>query len=97
MILLWTLQVLFLNNFYGAMKTSQTKMVAEQLQHSYHHKDDKAFKADVVDSSRSYDLHIFVISYYAGSAALLYAPTGTELLQEYAEPILSMYDAVDSY
>ena len=92
MILLWTLQVLFLNNFYGAMKTSQTKMVAEQLQHSYHHKDDKAFKADVVDSSRSYDLHIFVISYYAGSAALLYAPTGTELLQEYAEPILSMYD-----
>lgn len=94
MVLLWSLQVLFLNNFYGAMKTSQTKMVAEELQHSYHHSEYADFQKDIVDLSRSYDMHIFVISFYAGTPSLIDAPAGDNLLHEYGDTILSLYKGI---
>ncbi|MBQ9016328.1 MAG: hypothetical protein IJ109_09475 [Firmicutes bacterium] len=94
MLLLWSLQVLFLNNFYGAMKINQTKMVAQQLQDSYHSDQESDFRAEVADLSRSYDLHIYVISYYGGEPALLYAPTGDTMLSHYGNAIVSMYETI---
>ena len=96
MVLLWTLQVLFLNNFYGAMKTSQTRMVAEQLQEAYPHETEAAFHDEMDKLSRSYDLHIFVISFYDGTPVLFYSPLGNNLLQEYGGSIVSIYDDIVS-
>ncbi len=66
MILLWSLQVLFLNSFYGIMKSNQTKTVAKELQTSYAQRDEEAFANDVNNLSRSYDLVILVGTYTGG-------------------------------
>lgn len=92
MILLWALQVLFLNNFYGIMKTSQTKMVAEQLQSSYRTSDETAFMDDVMDLSRSYDLNMFVVSYSGGSPLYVYTTLKENIDNSYAIAISNMYD-----
>ena len=79
MVLLWVLQVVFLNNFYGIMKTNQTKMVAEDLQESYRDNDESDFMDDVTDLSRSYDLNIYVVYYSGGSPMLVYTPFGDDV------------------
>ena len=60
---LWVLQVLLLNNFYGTMKTQQTKEVAKEIETSYKFKDTEHFLADVSNISDSYDMYIYVVSY----------------------------------
>ena len=94
MILLWSLQVLFLNNFYGAMKTNQTKVVAEQLTASYLDHEEEAFKEDVADLSRSYDLHIYVVTYSDGIPMLVFTPSGEDLNRDYVTAINSMYEEI---
>ena len=94
MILLWSLQVLFLNNFYGAMKTNQTKMVAEQLTDSYLDHEEEDFMQDVSDLSRSYDLHIYVVSYSDGIPILVNTPSGEDLNRDYVNAINSMYEEI---
>ena len=96
MILLWTLQVLFLNNFYGIMKTNQTKTVAEQLQESYQENEESDFMDDVADLSRSYDLNIYVIYYSGGSPMLVYTPFGDDVNRDYVEAIDTMYSDIVS-
>ena len=92
MILLWSLQVIFLNNFYGIMKTNQTKTVAEELQESYRSNDETDFMDDVTDLSRSYDLNIFVVGYSGGVPMLVYTPSGEDVGRSYVDAIHSMYD-----
>ena len=95
MILLWSLQVLFLNNFYGIMKTQQTKMVAEELQTSFQHNDETEFNNDVTDLSRSYDLNIYVVYYSGGSPLYLtHSAMGDKVTQEYVKAIDAMYGQI---
>ena len=39
MILVWFLQIFFLNNYYEDMKTKQTARIADQIRKSYQSKD----------------------------------------------------------
>lgn len=94
MILLWALQVLFLNNFYGIMKTNQTKAVAQQLQEAFQSEEQKRFLEEVGDLSRSYDLSIFVVYYSAGSPALVYTSNGENVDYNYAKAIDVMYNKI---
>ncbi len=94
MILLWALQVLFLNNFYGIMKSRQTQIVAHQLHHSYQHSEESSFLKDVVNLSRSYDLNIYVISYSGGYPMLVYTPPGDANKPEYIQVINELYTQV---
>ena len=97
MLLLWTLQVLFLNNFYGIMKSNQTQTVAQELQESFRENDETDFMEDVNDLSRSYDLDIFVVYYTGGTPMLVYTPTGEGVKQSYVKSIHSMYsDIIES-
>lgn len=94
MLLLWALQVLFLNNFYGIMKSSQTKTVASELQHSYLHKDQENFFLDISNLSRSYDLNIYVITYSGGLPILVYTTPGDDIRDDYSTAIQSLYGQI---
>ncbi len=60
---LWIVQVLFLNNFYGVMKTAQTKGVVKEIESSFNHHKHSDFLTDVAAISESYDMYIYVVSY----------------------------------
>ncbi len=95
MILLWTLQVLFLNNFYGIMKSSQTKTVAQELQTSYLRNEQETFSMDVSNLSRSYDLTIYIID-YSGGIPYHYTVTPPESTynDDYNVAIQLLYDKI---
>ena len=102
LILLWSLQVIFLNNFYGIMKSSQTKIVARELQRSYVNHDRDEFLDDVGEHARSFDLDCFVFSYSAGIPVLVNAPGGGggnkyggETL-DYSEAVGILYSKIQS-
>ena len=83
MLLLWTLQVFFLNNFYGIMKSTQTKAVARELKRSYYNNSDKSlFYMDADDLSRSYDMDIFVTQYASSEFDKGYSTPGVSLRQK---------------
>lgn len=94
MLLLWSLQVLFLNNFYGTMKSNQTKLVAAELQDSFRDNDESEFMDDVSDLSRSYDLDIFVVYYSDATPMLVYTPSGEDVNRRYVDAINSMYSEI---
>ena len=62
MLLLWLLQVLFLNSFYATMKGEQTKNVAKSIQTAYETKSDESFLEKVEDISSSNDMFIYIVS-----------------------------------
>lgn len=94
MLLLWALQVLFLNNFYGIMKSSQTKTVARDLRTSYTTNNDDEFWDDVEDLSRSYDLDVYVINYQAEFPILVRTTQREKNGLDYSETILDMYTGI---
>ncbi len=63
MLLLWVLQVLFLNNFYDVMKDEQTKRVAKTIADDYQKKSNIKFLKSVDAISNSNDMFIYVVSY----------------------------------
>lgn len=62
MILVWFLQIFFLNNYYEDMKTKQTARIADQIRKSYQSKDGDltALKAVIKEVSAEDDLTIFI-------------------------------------
>ena len=62
MILLWVLQVLFLNNFYDVMKDEQTQRVAKSIEIDYQQKSTGRFLKSVENISNSNDMFIYVAS-----------------------------------
>ena len=96
LILLWALQVLFLNNFYGILKSSQTRTVAKELQQSYITHDRSGFLDEMTDRSKSYDLECFLISYSAGAPVLVNATAEGGFHIDYSVPIQSMYTIIHS-
>lgn len=60
---LWIVQVLMLNNFYGTMKTTQTREVARNIEESFKHSELDDFFTDVLNYSDSNDMYIYIVSY----------------------------------
>ena len=94
MVLLWGLQVIFLNTFYGIMKSGQTKAVASELLYSYDHKDTNDFIKDVHEKTKAYDLDAFIITYSSGEPLYIpFASPGT-YGADYNKYLLDLYDRI---
>ena len=63
MVILWVVQVLMLNQFYGTMKTSQTQKVAKNIEESFAKNDLDEFFDDVSECCESHDMYIYVVSF----------------------------------
>ena len=92
MLLLWLLQVLFLNSFYATMKGEQTKNVAKSIQTAYETKSDESFLEKVEDISSSNDMFIYIVS--SDGSTMYFKPAGNDTdAQYYADQI----DTVNNY
>lgn len=92
MIMLWLLQVLFLNSFYATMKGEQTKNVAKSIESAYESKDSDSFLKKVEDISDSNDMFIYIVS--SDGNTMYFKPIGNATdAQYYADQI----DTVNSY
>lgn len=81
MILLWFLQVLFLNNFYDVMKDEQTQRVAKTIQINYEQKSSVKFLKSVESISNSNDMFIYVVSY--DGKTMYFKPSGDATSAQY--------------
>ena len=93
MILLWVLQVLFLNNFYDVMKDEQTQRVAKNIEMDYKQKDPGKFLKSVEAISNSNDMFIYVVSY--DGKTMYFRPSGdTTGAQYYSDQIDTVNDSM---
>lgn len=93
MILLWVLQVLFLNNFYDVMKDEQTQRVAKTIQLDYQQKNSTKFLKSVESISNSNDMFIYVVSY--DGKTMYFKPSGdTTNAQYYSDQIKAVNEAM---
>ncbi len=93
MILLWVLQVLFLNNFYDVMKDEQTQRVAKAIEIDYHQKSAGKFLKSVENISNSNDMFIYIVSY--DGKTMYFKPSGDATgAQYYADQIDTVNDAM---
>ncbi len=93
MILLWVLQVLFLNNFYDVMKDEQTQRVAKTIEIDYHQKSTGKFLKSVENISNSNDMFIYIVSY--DGKTMYFKPSGDATgAQYYADQIDTVNDAM---
>lgn len=81
MVILWCLQVLFLNSFYGVMKDEQTQQVARNIRSAYRNSDAGAFIETVSAISNSNDMFIYVASY--DGKTMYFKPSGDPTSSEY--------------
>lgn len=81
MILLWVLQVLFLNNFYDVMKDEQTQRVAKTIQMEYQQKSSNRFLKSVDSISNTNDMFIYVVSY--DGKTMYFKPSGDATSAKY--------------
>ncbi|MCB6992984.1 HAMP domain-containing histidine kinase [bacterium 210820-DFI.6.37] len=70
MIVLWLLQVLFLNTFYQTMKEAKTKKVAASIELAYERNDLSDFADQVTQIAESNDMYIY-ITYVEGLPFLI--------------------------
>ena len=93
MILLWILQVLFLNNFYDVMKDEQTQRVAKTIEIDYQQKSSSKFLKSVENISNSNDMFIYVVSY--DGKTMYFKPSGDSTgAQYYADRIETVNEAM---
>ena len=93
MLLLWVLQVLFLNNFYDVMKDEQTKRVAKTIADDYQKKSNIKFLKSVDAISNSNDMFIYVVSY--DGKTMYFKPSGDSTsAQYYADQIETINKAL---
>ena len=93
MILLWVLQVLFLNNFYDVMKDEQTQRVAKTIQLDYQQKSSTKFLKSVESISNSNDMFIYVVSY--DGKTMYFKPSGDATsAQYYSDQIKTVNEAM---
>lgn len=60
MLVLWLLQVLFLNTFYQSMKETKTKSVAQSIKHAYETNDLATFVEEVAQIAEASDMYIYI-------------------------------------
>lgn len=93
MVLLWVLQVLFLNNFYDVMKDEQTQRVAKTIEIDYQKKSNARFLQSVDNISNSNDMFIYVVSY--DGKTMYFKPSGDATsAQYYADQLDTVNDAM---
>ena len=81
MIVLWFLQVLFLNNFYEVMKVSQTEKVVKNIKTSYVSSSYKDFIKKTEKISDSNDLYIYISSFDGDT--MYFKPSGDNTSSRY--------------
>lgn len=93
MILLWVLQVLFLNNFYDVMKDEQTQRVAKAIEIDYQQKSSSKFLKSVENISNTNDMFIYVVSY--DGKTMYFKPSGDATsAQYYSDQIKTVNEAM---
>lgn len=93
MFILWSLQVLFLNNFYDVMKDEQTQRVAKTIETDYQQQSVSKFLKSVESISNSNDMFIYVISYDGDT--MYFKPSGDATnAQYYSDQIETVNDAM---
>lgn len=60
MVVLWSLQVLFLNPFYQSMKTTKTQSVAKDIELAYQNHDPEEFMRNLYDIAEANDMYIYI-------------------------------------
>ena len=70
LVILWSLQVLFLNTFYQTMKEAKTEKVAKSIELAYERNDLAEFSRQVAEIAESSDMYIY-ISYAEGLPFML--------------------------
>lgn len=81
MIVLWFLQVLFLNNFYEVMKVSQTEKVVKNIKTSYVSSSYKDFLKKTEKISDSNDIYIYISSFDGDT--MYFKPSGDNTSSRY--------------
>ena len=81
MIVLWFLQVLFLNNFYEVMKVSQTEKVVKNIKTSYVSSSYKDFIKKTEKNSDSNDIYIYISSFDGDT--MYFKPSGDNTSSRY--------------
>lgn len=93
MMLLWVLQVLFLNNFYDVMKDEQTQRVAKTIETDYKQKSNSKFIKSIDSIANSNDMFIYVVSY--DGKTMYFKPSGDATgAQYYADQIETVNNAM---
>ena len=82
MIVLWFLQVLFLNNFYEVMKVSQTEKVVKNIKTSYVSSSYKDFIKKTEKISDSNDIYIYISSFDGDT--MYFKPSGDNTSSRYS-------------
>ena len=85
LVILWSLQVLFLNTFYQTMKEAKTEKVAKSIELAYERNDLAEFSRQVAEIAESSDMYIY-ISYAEGLPFMLYGLDNSN--HDYTDEIL---------
>lgn len=93
MVMLWTLQVLFLNNFYDVMKDEQTQRVAKTITADYQQQSNAKFLRSIETISNSNDMFIYVVS-YDGNTMYFKPSSDSTNAQYYSDQIETVNNAM---
>ena len=85
LVILWSLQVLFLNTFYQTMKEAKTEKVAKSIELAYERNDLAELSRQVAEIAESSDMYIY-ISYAEGLPFMLYGLDNSN--HDYTDEIL---------
>ena len=66
MVILWCLQVFFLNFYYSSMRDQQTSEAVAEMESAYKHKSDEKFLEKVSEITADLDIYTYVITYKNG-------------------------------
>ena len=92
LVILWSLQVLFLNTFYQTMKEAKTEKVAKSIELAYERNDLAEFSRQVAEIAESSDMYIY-ISYAEGLPFMLYGLDNSN--HDYTDEILRVKQETD--
>ena len=81
MIILWFLQVLFLNNFYEVMKKDQTDAVVKNIKKAYKVKNSERFLDNIEEISDTHDIYIYIASF--DGSTMYFKPSGDNTSSRY--------------
>ena len=81
MIILWFLQVLFLNNFYEVMKKEQTDAVVKNIKKAYKVKNSERFLDNIEEISDTHDIYIYIASF--DGSTMYFKPSGDNTSSRY--------------
>lgn len=84
MLILWSLQVLFLNVFYQSMKESQTQSVANNIEQAYKHNTLSSFAEEITSIAADNDIYLYIA--YTDNTPFLISDRGSSQ-QDYSDEI----------